>query len=277
MDKGLKIFVAIHNRLAAELTKGSLSYLGLGNVTFTSNTSIAIEALLRDKGEILILDYANFKKDTNLLQTLKKQQNALIKIILIVTEDINANDLKELYEDGVSSVIKFPFQLIELQKAVSDTVRSIPTHVTDTVAKIRQLDFFSFMNDEEMLKLLRMTKCRKYKKNEILFDEGQPGDRFYVIIEGTVSILKVLADGKEELLARLEKGECFGEMAILEKTTRSARAKADDTLLLFELDSKLMDGYDDIITLKLFKKLAHIFSERLRNADKKIKELAQHS
>jgi hypothetical protein len=66
-------------------------------------------------------------------------------------------------------------------------------------------------------------------------------------------------------------------MAVLENTTRSARARADDDALLFELDSRLMDGYDDIITLKLFKKLVYIFSDRLRNADMKIEQLARLS
>jgi CRP-like cAMP-binding protein len=163
----------------------------------------------------------------------------------------------------------------DLQKALSDVARSIPPQVSDVFNKVRQLDFFSFMNDDEILKLLKLTRCRKYSKDEIIFEEGQAGDRFYVIVEGNVSILKVLNSEKQELLAILDKGACFGEMAIIEHTTRSARAKADNDVLLFELDNRLMDGYDDIITLKLFKKLIHIFSDRLRNADTKIKELAQ--
>ncbi|MBF0342734.1 MAG: cyclic nucleotide-binding domain-containing protein [Nitrospirae bacterium] len=279
MDRGLKIFISVSDLAASDMMKGSLSYLGYTSVSVVNNTSTALGALLRDRGDILISDYPNLKGEgVSLLKAIKNHQElSRLKIIFLAVKDIEVSELKQLYKEGINSVIKFPFQINDLSKAINDAVRSIPVQVTDTFLKIRQLDFFSFMDDEEILKLLKMTKCRKYNKGEIIFDEGQPGDRFYVIIEGSLSILKVLGDNSEEVLARLERGACFGEMAILENTARSARAKADDTVLLFELDSKLMDGYDDIITLKLFKKLAYVFSDRLRNADKKIKEMALYS
>ncbi|MBF0536781.1 MAG: cyclic nucleotide-binding domain-containing protein [Nitrospirae bacterium] len=279
MDRGLKIFISISELAVSDITRGGLSYLGFTSIHAVNNTSTALGALLRDKGDVLISDYSNLKGEGgNLLTAIRSHQElARLKIVLLATKEIDVTELKQLYKEGINSIVRYPFQINDLVKGINDAIRSVQTQVTDTFTKIRQLDFFSFMNDEEVLKLLKMTKCRKYRKGEIIFDEGQPGDRFYVIIEGSLSILKVLDNDNEEVLARLERGACFGEMAIVENTTRSARAKADDGLLLFELDSKLMDGYDDIVTLKLFKKLAYVFSDRLRNADQKIRELALYS
>ncbi|MBF0607182.1 MAG: cyclic nucleotide-binding domain-containing protein [Candidatus Magnetobacterium sp. LHC-1] len=281
MDRGLKIFISISELAVSDITKGGLSYLGFINVHAVNNTSTALGALLRDKVDVLISDYANLKMEGeggNLLKAIRSHQElARLKIVLLATKEIDVNELKQLYKEGINAIVKYPFQINDLVKGINDAVRSVQTQVSDTFTKIRQLDFFSFMNDEEVLKLLKMTKCRKYEGGEIIFDEGQPGDRFYVIIEGSMLIIKVLDDDNEEVLARLERGACFGEMAIVENTTRSARARTDDGVLLFELDSKLMDGYDDIVTLKLFKKLAYVFSDRLRNADQKIRELALYS
>ncbi|KJU82503.1 Cyclic nucleotide-binding domain protein [Candidatus Magnetobacterium bavaricum] len=281
MDRGLKIFISISELAVSDITRGGLSYLGFTNVHAVNNTSTALGALLREKGDVLISDYANLKMEGdggNLLEAIRSHQElASLRIVLLATRDVDVNELKQLYKEGINSIVKYPFQINDLVKGINDAVRSVHTQVSDTFTKIRQLDFFSFMNDEEVLKLLKMTKCRKYQRGEIIFDEGQPGDRFYVIIEGSMLILKVLDDKNEEVLARLERGACFGEMAIVENTTRSARARTDDGVLLFELDSKLMDGYDDIVTLKLFKKLAYVFSDRLRNADQKIRELALYS
>ncbi len=279
MDSELKILIAVSNKLELDLTRGSLSFMGFSNIQSCHNASAAAEALLTEGADILISDHPNLKKGgANLLEVIKTHEKlAGMKTILIAAEEIDAKELKQLSLDGVHSVIRCPFQMNDLQKVLQDVVRIVPPDLTDTFTKIRQLDFFSFMDDREIVKLLKITKCRKYKKDEIIFEEGQLGELFYVIVEGNVSIFKVTGMKKPELLARLGKGACFGEMAILEHTTRSAGARADDDVLLFELDNRIMDGYDDTIMMKLFKKLAFVFSGRLRNADKKIQQLTKPS
>ncbi len=277
MDKNANFFLVLADNQAAETTKGALQYLGFYNVQNSKNVPRALEALLKNRGDILISDHASLKgTGAGLLQAVRTHPElSSIKTIMLTTTDIPVTELKQLYLEGINSVLRYPFHLNDLQKTLTDIARSIPSQVTNVFSRIRQLDFFSYLDDNELLSLLKMTRCRKYDANEIIFDEGQPGDRFYVVIEGKVSIVQEVTSGKENVLARLEKGACFGEMAVLENSTRSARARAAGDVLLFELDSRLMDGYDDIITLKLFKKLVYIFSERLRSADHKIRELSQ--
>ncbi|MEO5357944.1 MAG: cyclic nucleotide-binding domain-containing protein [Nitrospirae bacterium YQR-1] len=279
MEKNIKILVTALNDSQKDVITGSLNYLGFINVNVQHDPKSIIGYLIREKTDLIIIDRQALKADNeNLLKAVKSHHNlAKLRVLIILSEDINANELKHLYDNGVSSVLKYPFQMNELLKSINDAIRSIPSAVTDTFTKIRKLDFFSFMADEDVFKLLKVAKCRKYKRNDLIFDEGQQGDRFYVLIEGNVSIIKVLGEGLEEVLHKLDPGACFGEMAILENSTRSARARADEDVMLFELDKKIMDGYDDIVTLKVFKKLAYVFSERLRKADSKIKELALYS
>ncbi|MBF0520872.1 MAG: cyclic nucleotide-binding domain-containing protein [Nitrospirae bacterium] len=279
MEKNIKILVTVSADTQERLVTSALNYMGFTNVILLNDHRNMIGYLIREKCDLVIVDNQTLKADNeNLLKAVKAHNSlAKLRVLTIVSDDINVNELKRLYDNGVSSVLKFPFQMNELLKAINDAIRSIPSAVTDTFTKIRKLDFFSFMADEDVYKLLRMAKCRRYKRNDLIFEEGQPGDRFYVIIEGSVSIIKVLGDGLEEVLHTLEPGACFGEMAILENATRSARARSDEDVMLFELDKRIMDGYDDIVTLKVFKKLAYVFSERLRKADSKIKELALYS
>jgi putative ABC transport system ATP-binding protein len=61
---------------------------------------------------------------------------------------------------------------------------------------------------------------------EVLFEQGEPGDLVYVIEEGEVEIVRVLADRREELLARIGPGRYFGELAPLFGIRRSATARA---------------------------------------------------
>jgi putative ABC transport system ATP-binding protein len=61
---------------------------------------------------------------------------------------------------------------------------------------------------------------------ETLFEQGDPGELVYVVEEGEIEIVRVRADGGEELLARLKRGDYFGELAPLFRIRRSAGARA---------------------------------------------------
>lgn len=68
-----------------------------------------------------------------------------------------------------------------------------------------------------------------FRKGEIIIPEGMKGDRGYQIVEGNVLIYKKNVDGKMVPLARLGKGEIFGEMYLFEASgVRTASAVAAD-------------------------------------------------
>jgi CRP-like cAMP-binding protein len=63
-----------------------------------------------------------------------------------------------------------------------------------------------------------------YTEGHVLFREGDAGDEMYILQSGRVAIKKKVQDG-ETVLAVLEKGDFFGEMAMLERLPRSATAE----------------------------------------------------
>ena len=66
-----------------------------------------------------------------------------------------------------------------------------------------------------------------FTKGHVLFREGEEGDDMYIIQSGRVAIKKKVKEG-EATLAVLEKGDFFGEMAILERLPRSASAEVSE-------------------------------------------------
>jgi len=66
---------------------------------------------------------------------------------------------------------------------------------------------------------------RTYRKNTMLFAEGEPGDELFIIQKGAIKITKIV-DNKEVLLAMLKAGDILGEMALLEGKPRAASAVA---------------------------------------------------
>src|SRR3954453_12733460 len=69
------------------------------------------------------------------------------------------------------------------------------------------------------------------KAGEYVFREGDLGTEMYVINEGKVEILNQVGD-EEQVLAGLEKGDCFGERSVLEDLPRAASARAGTDIRL---------------------------------------------
>ena len=67
---------------------------------------------------------------------------------------------------------------------------------------------------------------RTCARGEALFDEGDPGDRLYVVTEGKIKLGRTAADGRENLLAVLGPGEMFGELSLFDPGPRTATATA---------------------------------------------------
>jgi CRP-like cAMP-binding protein len=65
----------------------------------------------------------------------------------------------------------------------------------------------------------------EYRGGEMIFAEGSTGRDLYVVIDGRVDIVKETATGRS-LIVSLGKGEFFGEMAVIDGSSRSASAVA---------------------------------------------------
>ena len=108
---------------------------------------------------------------------------------------------------------------------------------------------------------------KKYEADDIIFLEFETGNKFYMVQSGSVKITKVIKD-VEKLLDIVYPGDFFGEMAILEGTTRSASAIANEPTTLLELTKENFQtilGNNTAMALKLSKMLAkRIFDAKRR-------------
>ena len=79
----------------------------------------------------------------------------------------------------------------------------------------------------------------QFKKGEMILRQGDPPDRFYIIIDGFVTVSHKLSDGREQTIAHLTSGDYFGEIGLLDGTPRIATVTAltDVKLLSFDRDT----------------------------------------
>ena len=69
-------------------------------------------------------------------------------------------------------------------------------------------------------------RARRFRRGEVIFHIGDPGDALFVIVEGEVKISLPSETGEEAILATLRPGDVFGELALLDGAPRSASATA---------------------------------------------------
>ncbi|MFW5744260.1 MAG: Crp/Fnr family transcriptional regulator [Spirochaetota bacterium] len=114
-----------------------------------------------------------------------------------------------------------------------------------------------------------------FEAGRVIFREGDQGDHMYIIQTGQVRISKTIG-GREHELAVLEKGDFFGEMAIVSRIARTATATAVNTTQLLAFDRQGFMGMIEKnakIALNIIDKL----SRRLQNANSQIQMLYQRN
>ena len=92
---------------------------------------------------------------------------------------------------------------------------------------------FASMDSEASSALIASMTPVEVSRGEVLFHEGEPGDRLYVIRSGKIKLGRRSNDGRENLLAILGPGEMFGELSLFDPGPRTATATvvADGAIL----------------------------------------------
>ncbi len=128
----------------------------------------------------------------------------------------------------------------------------------EVVALLQKVELFQGLPDADLRGIASIVSGTTLAEGEVLFEEGDPGDSFYIVYSGAVEILKTRPDGSEEKLAVRRGGEAFGEMALLNDAPRSAtaRAQADTQLVSVARDDfqTLLGG--DSIALRMMRVLS---------------------
>lgn len=84
------------------------------------------------------------------------------------------------------------------------------------------------------------TALKRYQPEEIIFKEGEPGNKIYIIKQGSVRIVARKAE-KNVTLGVLPTGACFGEMAVISSAPRVATAVAETLCEVYEIDRSQVD------------------------------------
>lgn len=143
---------------------------------------------------------------------------------------------------------------------------------------LRSSPLFAGFTDEQFQILIPLAHIQEYAAGDVIVKEGDPGDRFFVLIDGVVDIVKETKDGISHTLATLEgQGDFFGEMSIVDIQPRSATAKASEKSQLVVFTNmalvELFDTYPEVLSVVALN-IARVLSQRLRTVDEALAALS---
>ena len=91
---------------------------------------------------------------------------------------------------------------------------------------LRNVPLFSALDDDAALSLQKSMVPQTLKKGKHLFQEGDPGDRLYIVTQGKIKLTHASGDGRESLLMVLGPGDMFGELSLFDPGPRTSTAVA---------------------------------------------------
>lgn len=141
-----------------------------------------------------------------------------------------------------------------------------------------ETDVFSLLTSTELSEVTTILEFQRFAAGEIVFSEGDVGDAWYVLYEGTVSVSKHIPFKKDSKVANLSAPAVFGEMAILSSLPRSATIIAKENVVVMRFARRKFERLLEegkLGAYKLALGMGSILSDRHRRLTEQVARLSQ--
>jgi len=145
---------------------------------------------------------------------------------------------------------------------------------TRVIDNLRRAEIFTGLLDEELLKVADLCKAVRVPASKAVFSEGDGGDELYIIHEGSVRVMintrKPDGTFTPSTINMLYKGQCFGEMILLNSAARSATviaAEPTTLIVIRESDFRQLCDANPRIGYVVIRNLAQDLAYKLRSSN----------
>jgi CRP-like cAMP-binding protein len=133
--------------------------------------------------------------------------------------------------------------------------------VEDKLAILRGVPLFADLDERSLQAVAILAREVSFKAGDVLMVEGEPGEEFYVIVEGTIRI-----EAGDRTIRSMTAGGFLGEIALLDRRPRTATATCVTDARLLEVRAHEFDRLLDTLP-KVHERICAAVSRRMRTAD----------
>jgi CRP/FNR family cyclic AMP-dependent transcriptional regulator len=105
-----------------------------------------------------------------------------------------------------------------------------------TPESLRRIKIFADMDERQLASFLEYMELLKFLPNAVIFRKGEQGDAMFLVLQGEVRARVMLGD-RESTLSTMGVGECFGELAVVDESSRSADVVANTESVLLKISA----------------------------------------
>jgi CRP/FNR family cyclic AMP-dependent transcriptional regulator len=236
-----------------------------GEVSFLTNQERSGDAVALHPSQVL-------RFDAKLLETLLEDSPDLgVQIYWSLWHGLarklrSTNEQLRSFFSADSSIESF----LRLRRQPAGVAGAVKVESSDKIRLFREQG----LSRRELMTLATFSREKRFPDGAYLFQEGDKGNEMYVVLEGRAMISKFIPGAGEEALAILERGDFFGEMALIDGEPRSADARAHGgPLTVLALDQATVRevlAMDPHASLEFLHLLCRLVVNRLREIDEKV-------
>lgn len=131
------------------------------------------------------------------------------------------------------------------------------------------IEFFKGFDDDALDTVLASAETRAFGRGGVVFTENDEASELFVVTSGRIAIANRSVDGRESVVALMERGDLFGEMPLFDGRARSAEARALETSEVIAIPfGPLRSVYDE--RPQLLWNVVEMLASRLRNTDEQL-------
>ena len=152
---------------------------------------------------------------------------------------------------------------------------SAPLNLAQLITFLLDAPMFGDLDEAELSQIVHIMQVQHLRPGQVLFEQGQPGQAWYVLHEGTASVEIDTGDGPH-VIRELKPQMCFGEMAILDDSPRSATVRAVSEARVLRFPRKSFNELlqqDNLAAYKLVLQMARVLVARQRKTTSQLVEV----
>lgn len=253
-----------------DIRDNTIEILELSNyeVIAAENGKVGVEKAIEHLPDLIICDIMMPELDGYGVFHAVHRNNAIKNTpFIFLTAKTERSDFRKGMELGADDYITKPFTGTELLNAVDGRLKKISLLKQELSPGIKGVQQFinTSLGKKDIQSLTEDRHTNKYKKNQIIYSEGNIPNHLYYVVKGKIKAFKTNDDGKELVTELFSTGDFLGYVAMLEGTnyqdTTTALEDTELAIIPGEDFDKMINNNNEV-TQKFIKLLAKNISEK---------------
>jgi CRP-like cAMP-binding protein/CheY-like chemotaxis protein len=244
-----------------------------------NNGKKGVELALKNIPDVILCDIMMPELDGyGVLYMLNKNPEIAAIPFIFLTAKAERVDLRKGMEMGADDYLTKPFDDMDLLNAIESRLKKKELQQTFYSKSLDRLSTLIGKNDglAELRKIIQERKSRQFKKNQVIYYDGDKGNGLHLIISGRVKTIKLAEDGRELMTGMYTDDEYLGTNSVLsnEPYTDTATALEDSTLCLIPKEQleHLLNQYPEV-----GREFIKLLANDIREKEDQLMQLAYHS